>query len=126
MTERESQYPFEKIWLMFEKFKFIYLSTFYSFSNFPSNIIIFIFSIPLEITYKKCYYNYTKGKHPLQRWMLPSLGFVCPYGRRLSCGPDRIGIFIFACSSSKSFSLYRERQATQWANSPLMYSGKPV
>jgi len=25
---------------------------------------------------------------------------------------DRIGIFIFACSSSKSFSLYRERQAT--------------
>ena len=25
---------------------------------------------------------------------------------------DRIGIFIFVCSSSKSFSLYRERQAT--------------
>lgn len=25
---------------------------------------------------------------------------------------DRICIFIFACSSSKSFSLYRERQAT--------------
>ena len=37
----------------------------------------------------------------------PELVEICPYGRRLSCGSDRIGIFIYTCF------FYRERQVTQ-------------
>ena len=98
----------------------------------------------VECMWKVWYSVIRKGKHPLQSGC--SQGCKCPYGHRLSCVADRIGIFIFAFSFS-----FGERQATpqsgyqrhitklicrcksRWfqklsynATSPPMYSGQPV
>lgn len=55
-----------------------------------------------------CYSRYRKSTH--SKVDAPEM-VKCPYGHRLSCGSDRIGIFI----SSYCFS-YRERSETQQSN----------